>query len=66
MLCYLVAKPYFKEGYQNMSVYEFMPLEGDPTPEEIERMEKENLEKEMKAARKMYDETMKAVTNARV
>lgn len=50
MLTYTIAKPYLKD--QNMSVYEFMPLEGDPTAEEMEQQEKERLEKEMAEAMK--------------
>lgn len=65
-LCYLVAVPHFKPGYENMSVYEFMPLPGDPSPEEIKRIEQENFDKEMAETRKMYDETMKAFRNGRV
>jgi hypothetical protein len=48
MLTYTIASPYLKD--QNMTAYEFMPLEGDPTPEEIREHERERLEKEMQAA----------------
>ena len=43
-----MAKPYLKD--QNMSPYEFWPLDGDPTPEEINEEQKERLEKEMEQA----------------
>lgn len=49
-----------------MSIYEFMPLAGDPTPEQIAQIQQENFEKEMAEARIMYDQTMKAVRNGRV
>lgn len=48
-LAYTTAKPYLKD--QNLSIYDFMPLEGDPTPEEIARIQQENLEKEMAQAK---------------
>lgn len=63
-LAYAVAKPYLKD--QSMSIYEFMPLNGDPTPEQIAQIQQENLEKEMIQARAIKDEIMKAVRNARV
>lgn len=43
-----MAKPYLKD--QNMSPYEFWPLEGDPTPEEINEEQQERLERESKEA----------------
>lgn len=63
-LVYAVAKPYLKD--QSMSIYEFMPLAGDPTPEQIARIQQENLEKEMAEARIIKDEIMKAVRNGGV
>lgn len=49
-----------------MSIYEFMPLQGDPTPEQIQRIQQEDFEKEMAKARVMKDEIMKAVRNGGV
>lgn len=48
MLTYTIAKPYLKD--ENMSAYEFMPLEGDPTPEEKRQMDQERLERESQQA----------------
>lgn len=48
MLTYTIAKPYLKD--ENMTVYEFWPLDGDPTPEEIKEDQQERLEREMEAA----------------
>ena len=50
MLTYTIAKPYLKD--QNMTVYDFWPLEGDPTAEEINEGHKERLEKETEEAMK--------------
>jgi len=47
-LAYTMAKPYLKD--QDMSVYEFWPLDGDPTSEEITQDQNERLEREMEAA----------------
>lgn len=63
-LAYTAAKPYLKD--QSMSIYEFMPLEGDPTREQIAQIQQENLEKEMLEARAIHGEIMKAVRNGRV
>lgn len=60
-LCYIIAKPYLKD--QSMTMYEFMPLDGDPTPEEILKIQQENFEKEMIQARKMKDEIMGKFNN---
>lgn len=59
MLTYTIAKPYLKD--QDMSVYEFMPFDDDPTPEEITQQEKERLEKEMEAAKKRREEILQKV-----
>lgn len=48
MLTYTIAKPYLKD--QNMTVYEFWPMDGDPTPDEITQDQQERLEREMEAA----------------
>lgn len=48
VLTYTIAAPYLKD--KNMTAYEFMPLEGDPTPEEIREQENERVEKEMQEA----------------
>lgn len=48
MLTYTVAKPYLND--QNMSVTEFWPLDGDPTPEEINKEQQERLERETQEA----------------
>lgn len=57
MLSYTIAKPYLKN--QDMTVYEFMPFESDPTPEEIKQQEQERLERETEAAKKKRDEVLK-------
>jgi hypothetical protein len=57
LLAYTMAKPYLKD--QNMSPYEFWPLEGDPTPEEINEEQQERLEKEMKAAAEARERIIK-------
>jgi hypothetical protein len=43
-----MAKPYLKD--EHMTVYEFWPLDGDPTPEEMAQEQRERLEKESKEA----------------
>jgi hypothetical protein len=48
MLTYTIAKPYLEN--QNMTAYEFWPLEDDPTPDEIREQENERLQKEMESA----------------
>jgi hypothetical protein len=48
LLAYTTAKPYLKD--ENMTVYEFWPLDGDPTPEEMAQEQQERLEKESKEA----------------
>jgi hypothetical protein len=48
MLTYTIAKPYLKD--ENMTVYEFWPLDGDPTRDEINEEQQERLEREMQAA----------------
>ena len=48
MLTYTIAKPYLKD--QNMNAYEFWPLDGDPTPDEINEEQQERLEKESQEA----------------
>lgn len=57
MLTYMIAKPYLKD--EHMTVYEFWPLEGDPTPEEINEEQKERLEKEMQAAAETRERILK-------
>lgn len=53
MLTYTIAKPYLKD--QNMTVYEFWPLDGDPTEEEITQEQKERLERETQEAQVTRD-----------
>lgn len=48
LLAYTMAKPYLKD--QSMSPYEFWPLDGDPTAEEITQEQQERLEKESQEA----------------
>lgn len=48
MLTYTIAKPYLKD--EHMTVFEFWPLEGDPTPEEINEDQQERLKREMEVA----------------
>jgi hypothetical protein len=43
-----MAKPYLKD--QDTSPYEFWPLDGDPTPEEINKEQQERFEKEAEEA----------------
>lgn len=57
LLAYMVVKPYLKD--QKTSIYEFMPLPGDPTPEEIAAIEQANLEKEMQEAKIEYERVKK-------
>lgn len=56
MLTYTIAKPYLKD--ENMTAYEFMPLDGDPTPEEMRQQEQERLVRETEAAKKRRDEIL--------
>jgi hypothetical protein len=48
LLVYTTAKPYLKD--ENMTAYEFWPLDGDPTPEEMAQEQQERLQKESKEA----------------
>lgn len=64
LLCYITAKPYLKN--QDTTVYEFMPVDGDPSPEELEAIENANLEKEMQKARVEYDRVKKEFQQWRV
>lgn len=57
MLTYTISKPYLKD--QNMTVYEFWPLDGDPTPDEINEEQQERLEKEMQAAAEARERIIK-------
>lgn len=43
VLTYTIAKPYLKD--QDMTVFEFWPLDGDPTPEQIKEDQQERLER---------------------
>lgn len=56
MLTYTIAKPYLID--QKMTAYEFMPMEGDPTQEEIRQEQQERLEQETEAAKKRRDEIL--------
>lgn len=57
MLTYTIAKPYLKD--ENTTAYEFWPLEGDPTAEEKQQMDKERLEKETEAAAEARERILK-------
>jgi hypothetical protein len=48
LLAYTFARPYLKD--ESMSPYEFWPMDGDPTAEEINQEQQERLEKESEAA----------------
>jgi hypothetical protein len=48
-----MAKPYLPD--QNMTIYDFMPLDGDPSEEERQRIEKENIEKRVLESRKQLE-----------
>jgi hypothetical protein len=56
MLTYTIAKPYLEN--QNMTAYEFWPLECDPTPEEMRQQEQERLDKEMKNAQERREQIL--------
>lgn len=56
MLTYTIAKPYLID--QKMTAYEFMPMEGDPTPQEIRQEQQERLERETEAAKIRRDEIL--------
>lgn len=57
MLTYTISKPYLKD--EHMTVYEFWPLDGDPTPDEISEEQQERLEREMKAAAEARERIIK-------
>jgi len=40
-IAYCSAKPYFEKKDEKLTVFEFMPLPGDPSPEEIVQYKKE-------------------------
>ncbi len=60
-LAFCVAGPYLKD--KSMSIYDFMPIPGDPTPEQIVIIQQENLEKEMIEAKKVKDAVLSAFNN---
>jgi hypothetical protein len=60
-LAFCVAGPYLKD--KSMTIYDFMPLEGDPTPEQIAAAQQENFEQEMIQARKAKEAVMTAFNN---
>jgi hypothetical protein len=53
MLTFTIAKPYLKD--QDMTAYDFWPLDGDPTPEEIQKEQQERLERETENAREFRE-----------
>ena len=57
MLTYTIAKPYLID--QNMTAYDFWPLDGDPTPDEMQEEQRERLEKEMENAKENRDRILK-------
>lgn len=57
LLCFVTAKPHLKD--QHLSIYNFMPLDGDPTPAEIARIQQENLEIENAKAQEFRAELLK-------
>jgi hypothetical protein len=56
VLTFTMASPYLKD--KNMTAYEFWPLQGDPTEEERQQMEQEQLNKEMEAAKKRREQIL--------
>lgn len=57
-ICFVLAASHLQS---ELSIYEFMPLEGDPTPEEIEQMqveEQHRLYQQAIAYRKQLSEQM--------
>lgn len=57
MLTFTIAKPYLKD--QEMTAYDFWPLDGDPTAEEIQKEQQERLEREMENAREFRERILK-------
>lgn len=57
MLTYTIAKPYLKD--EHTTVYDFWPMESDPTPDEKQQMDQERLEKEMEAAAEARERILK-------
>jgi hypothetical protein len=56
MQVFSAIRPYLKN--QDLTIYEFMPLPGDPTPEEIEQQEKEQQEQQMAEARRIREDIL--------
>jgi hypothetical protein len=46
-----------------MTIFDFMPLSGDPSEEERKKIEKENFENKMIEARKQRDEILNRFAN---
>lgn len=59
LLSYVVAKPNLID--QNLSIFDFIPLEGDPTPEELQKI----ADDEMLELRRIKDEAINILKNYR-
>lgn len=57
MLTYTIARPYLKD--ESLTVFDFWPMDGDPTPEEKRQQDQERLEKEMEAAAEARERILK-------
>ncbi len=57
MLTFTIAKPYLKD--ESATVYDFWPMDEDPTPEEKQQMDNERLEKEMQEAAEARERILK-------
>ena len=55
LIAYIAGKPYFGKMHQNLTVYEFLPLPGDPTKEQIAEIKKEQQNLEAKQALEMIN-----------
>jgi hypothetical protein len=52
-IAYMIAKPNLVD--QHMSIWNFMPLAGDPTPEELIEMKRGEQDKQMAHAKTVHD-----------
>lgn len=56
-IAYMIAQSRFIDP--QMSIWSFMPLEGDPTPEEIIELKKQEHNKQMDHAKTVHDQWKK-------
>jgi hypothetical protein len=57
LLAYVTAKPHLEN--QNLTVWEFYPLAGDPTEEEKAAIEKKHFDNQISYAKSVLDEWKK-------